>query len=302
MALRGGSPDRRVLRIATRGSEQARAQTSNLASLIRSSAAVDVEFVVVETTGDLRRDVPLEVIGGQGVFVKEVQAAVLDGRADVAVHSAKDLPASVVTPGLVLACVPERRDARDAMVGSLPVGATVATGSARRRVQLAAERPDLRFVGLRGNIPTRLAKVGSVDAVMVAMAALQWLGRTSEASRVFSVSEMVPQVGQGAMAAEARAEDQWTRSILAALEHRNSRIAVDAERAFLAYLGAGCSLPVGAHAVVTNERTGALSITGMLASESSSTEAARIVSERSEGVGTDVGRRLAERLLARLEP
>jgi hydroxymethylbilane synthase len=211
------------------------------------------DLVVVETTGDRRLDVAIHDLGGQGVFVKEVQAAVLDGRADLAVHSAKDLP-STPTPGLVIAAVPERGDPRDALVGcplaELRPGARVATGSVRRRSQLAALRPDLTFEGLRGNVGTRVARAGTagVDAVVVAAAALVRLGIADRAAEVLSVELLLPQVAQGALAVECRADDDEALERLAALEHGPSRWAVDAERAFLAALGSGCDLPVGAHA------------------------------------------------------
>jgi hydroxymethylbilane synthase len=200
------------LRAATRGSALARWQTDHVASLLGG----DVEAVVVQTEGDRRTDVPIEAIGGRGVFVKEVQAAVLDGRADFAVHSAKDLPSSpeLQPDGLVIACVPERGDPRDALVGSslegLPVGGLVATGSVRRRVQLSNLRPDLSFTGLRGNIETRLAKVGAgVDAVVVAAAALERLQRPEAAGAdVLDPGVLVPQVAQGALAIECRAGDE----------------------------------------------------------------------------------------------
>src|SRR4051794_8724991 len=169
-------PGRR-LRAATRGSALARWQTDHVPGLL----GADVDVVVVETTGDRRTDVPIHQMGGQGVFVKEVQAAVLDGRADLAVHSAKDLP-SVPTPGLTIAAVPARDDPRDALVGAsladLRPGARVATGSVRRRAQLASLLPDLTFQGLRGNVETRLraAGTGGVAAVVVAFAALRRLG------------------------------------------------------------------------------------------------------------------------------
>src|SRR5688572_25507150 len=152
----------RLIRAATRGSPLAIWQAEHVAGLLRGvDPGVDVELVVVDTHGDRRQDVPIWELGGKGVFAKEVQAAVLDGRADLAVHSAKDLPSGQL-PGLALACVPERGDPRDALVGStlaaLPQGAEVATGSLRRQAQLAAARPDLRFVSLRGNMATRLAK------------------------------------------------------------------------------------------------------------------------------------------------
>jgi len=243
---------RRPLRAATRGSALARWQTDHVISLL----GVDVEVVVVQTEGDRRQDVPLDRIGGRGVFVKEVQAAVLDGRADFAVHSAKDLPSSpALQPGgLVIACIPERADPRDALVGStldaLPAGALVATGSVRRRAQLANVRADLTFADLRGNIDTRLAKAREHSAVVMAYAALVRLERTSEVAEVLSPSILLPQVGQGALAVECRADDDEVLALLSPVEHAPSRLAVDTERAFLATLGGGCDLPVGALATV----------------------------------------------------
>ena len=216
-------------------------------------------LLVVETEGDRRTDVPLDQLGGQGVFVKEVQAAVTRGDADAAVHSAKDLPASelLAVPGLVLASYPERADARDVLVGSsirsLPTGSTVATGSARRRVQLANIRSDLSFADLRGNLATRLSNVGvgGAAAVVVAKAAIDRLGWTPPEGMEFEVLEpgtMLPQVGQGALAVECRRDDDQTRAILALIDDPEIRPLVEAERAFLAELGGGCTLPVGAHA------------------------------------------------------
>jgi hydroxymethylbilane synthase len=217
--------------------------------------------------GDQRTDVAIWEMGGQGVFVKEVQAAVLDGRADFAVHSAKDLP-SESPDGLVIAAIPEREDPRDALVGStlegLPVGARVGTGSVRRRAQLAWARPDLTFAGLRGNIDTRLAKASEFDAIVVAAAALRRLERTFVIDEVLDPLIVLPQVGQGALAVECRADDVAVREALAAIDHDPSRRAVEAERAFLREIGEGCQLPVGALAVVGND--GRLTLTGMIAS------------------------------------
>ncbi len=242
-----------ALRLATRGSALAQWQTRHVAELLRAAdPRLDVELVLVETTGDVRTDVPLHAIGGQGVFVKEVQQAVLDGRADVAVHSAKDLPSGPPPAGLVLAAVPPRGDARDALVGKtlaeLAPGAHVATGAVRRRAQLAALRPDLVFDDLRGNIDTRLTKVPDGGAVVVAQAALQRLGRSDQAAEVLNVEQMVPQVGQGALAVECREGDDALRDRLAKVESSIDRSFVALERAFLATLGGGCELPVGAHA------------------------------------------------------
>ena len=242
-----------TVRIATRSSAQARTQAEIVgASIEAANPAVRTELVFVETLGDQRQDVPLHEIGGQGVFVKEVQRAVLRGDADVAAHSAKDLP-STQADGLTIGAFTKRRDARDALVGStldgLALGATVATGSVRRRAQLGALRPDLRFVELRGNIQTRLSKVPSDGAIVMAVAALQVLGISDQIAEIIDVDAMVPAVGQGCVAVECRVDDHSTLATLATVDDADTRHAVVAERAFLAELGSGCSLPIGAHVV-----------------------------------------------------
>jgi hydroxymethylbilane synthase len=242
---------RATVRIATRSSAQAWTQASIVAAAIEAAnPGTRTELVAVDTVGDRRQDVPLHVIGGQGVFVKEVQRAVLDGHADVAVHSAKDLP-SETTEGLAIVAFTERRDPRDALVGStldeLRLGATVATGAVRRRAQLHAIRPDLQFVELRGNIQTRLTKVPTDGAIVMAVAALQVLDLQSEIAEVMAADVMVPAVGQGCVAVECRADDRAVSAALAAIDHPGTRRAVVAERSFLAELGSGCSLPIGAH-------------------------------------------------------
>jgi hydroxymethylbilane synthase len=263
------------LRAATRASALARWQTDHVADLLARAGAelgldVQVEPVVVQTVGDARQDVPIWAMGGKGVFVKEVQAAVLDGRADLAVHSGKDLP-SVEVPGLVLAAVPERADARDVLVGAtlegLAPGATVATGSVRRRAQLAWRRPDLTFTGLRGNIATRLDRIPPGGAVVVAAAAIERLGIDLGAHphQVLEPAVLLPQVAQGALAVECRSADARLLRLLGAIEHRPSRRAVDAERAYLATLGGDCDLPAGAHAVPV-DGTAALVLEALLAS------------------------------------
>ncbi len=244
------SPER-MLRIATRSSEQARTQARSVAdALMAAHPGLSVELVFVDTTGDQRQDVPLHTIGGQGVFVKEVQLAVLDGRADLAAHSAKDLP-STPADGLVLAAFCERRSAADALVGAalddLPAGAPVATGSVRRRAQLAAVRPDLRFDELRGNIRTRLSKLPEGGAIVMAVAALQILDLTDRIAEVLDPTAFVPAVGQGCVAVECAAGDATTARLVAAVDHLSTRAAVEVERAYLATLGSGCSLPVGAY-------------------------------------------------------
>lgn len=243
------------LRLATRGSRQALAQSNAVARRLEAGSGRIVELVLIETSGDLRQDVPLHSIGGQGVFVKEVQRAVLDGRADIAVHSAKDLP-SDVAPGLTIAAFTERRSANDVLIGctlhQLAHGATVASGSVRRRAQLAAVRPDLTFVELRGNIDTRLSKIPPGGAIVMALAALEILGLTDQIDQVLDAERFIPAVGQGCVAVECRVDDVDTQAALGSVDHEPTRIAVEAERAFLAELGSGCSLPVAGH--VTDAR------------------------------------------------
>lgn len=258
-----------MLRIATRASDLAVWQAEHVGQLLRDRhPGLTVELVKVSTEGDRRLDVPLSEIGGKGVFATEVQAALLDGRADVAVHSGKDLP-SVTGERLVLAAVPRRGDPRDALVGGrldeLPRGAVVATGSARRRAQLADLRPDLRFAELRGNMATRLAKSSEFDAIVVAAVAFGRLGLGEHLAEVLEVDRFVPQVSQGALAVECRAGDESTVELVSAIEDPVSRRAVDAERAFLAELGGDCTMPAGAHAIVGED--GTLLLHAVLASD-----------------------------------
>ena len=226
-----------------------------MADRLRSAhLGLEVEIIVVKTTGDRVIDVPLSVLGGQGVFAKEVQRAVLDGDADVAVHSAKDLP-STSPEGLALASIPERLDPADVLVGrslaGLGPGATVATGSPRRRALLASIRPDLTLVELRGNMASRLAApgVGGIDAIVAAAAALQRLDRADEIAQRLDPETFVPQVGQGAIALET-AEEGDARSLVAAINDPVALRCVTAERSFLVSIGAGCTVPAGAWCVV----------------------------------------------------
>lgn len=295
----GGDRQRGVLRLATRGSPLALFQARRVAELLgMAPGAPRCEAVVVQTTGDALADVPVAQMGGQGAFVKEVQLAVLDGRADMAVHSAKDLP-SVTPPGLVLACVPERADPRDALVGGaledLSTGATVATGSVRRRAQLAWLRPDLTFCDLRGNMATRLERALAVGAGVLAYAALERLNLTDHVAEVLDPRTLLPQVGQGALAVECRQGDDAVLELLAEVDDPAAHVAVRAERAFLAALGGGCTLPLGALAVLGDDGTG-LTIDGFLASRDG-----RILLRSSE-IGTvsepeELGRRLSHVLL-----
>jgi hydroxymethylbilane synthase len=242
--------------------------------------------------------VPIWELGGKGVFVKEIQAAVLDGRADLAVHSAKDLP-SVTPDGLVIGAVPERADVRDALVGAplgeLGPGAVVATGSLRRRAQLAHLRPDLVFEGVRGNMATRVDAAGrdGVDVVVVAAAALDRLGWADRIAERLDIDVVVPQVGQAALAVECRADDDEIRAALERIEHGPSRRAVDAERGFLAELGADCSLPAAAHATLAGD---GLRITGLVASPDGKVVVRHEVSGPA-AAGAALGRSVARHLL-----
>ena len=288
-----------MLYAATRGSELALWQANHVAGLLRLRSRVDVDLRIVSTAGDRDKTTPLHEIGGKGVFVKEVQAAVLDGRAHFAVHSAKDLPA--LTPdGLVIAAVPERADPRDVLVGatlaSLGEGSTVGTGSVRRRVQVLEQVDGVVVTELRGNIATRLAKVGELDAVVMAAAALERLNRWPEVYEVLEPEVMLPQVGQGALAIECRADDEETLAALAEIDDPVAHRCLDAERAFLMELGGDCDLPAGAFAEADSV-DGDIRVRAMLS------DGDRVV-HRSEATGADgqrLGRELAIELRSRLQ-
>ncbi|MCL4119060.1 UNVERIFIED_CONTAM: hypothetical protein GTU68_037971 [Idotea baltica] len=286
------------MRIATRGSELALWQAHHVqAALLDAGACDHVEIVIVSTSGDRDKVTPLHEIGGKGIFVKEVQAAVLDGRADLAVHSAKDMPA--ISPDeLMLGAVPKRGNPADVLVGSrlvdLPQRARIGTGSVRRRAQLAVLRPDLQFDELRGNIATRLDRVADFDAIVMAAAALERLELQPADVDVMPPEHMVPQVGQGALAIECRVADDVATTALAAITHAESQAVFECERAFLRELGGDCSLPAGAHAVVTPD---GFALTGFLASEDLTT------SHQITAVGSDgpaLGTGLAIELRSRL--
>lgn len=245
----------RPLRIATRASALAMAQARECALKISAVTSRDVELVEVITHGDVNM-APLASMGGVGVFASAVREAVLNGECDLAVHSAKDLP-SAAHDGLAFGAFPEREDVRDVLVSSqgqrlhdFPAGARIGTGSPRRVGQVRALAPDLDCVGVRGNLGTRLRLVdeGVVDAIVLAAAGLVRLGLASRIEQYFSVDDVLPAGGQGALALETRADDLDTLSIVSQLDHAPTRAAVTAERAFLAALGAGCSAPVAAYA------------------------------------------------------
>ncbi len=291
------------VRIATRGSDLALVQARYVAARIENELGASTEIVLVKTTGDRIQSVSLAKIGGKGLFVKEIEEALTDGRADVAVHSAKDLPA-VLAEGLALAAFPERADYRDALVareagatlGALSKGARVGTGSARRAAQLKTNRADLEIVPLRGNVPTRLRKLveQELDGVILACAGLDRLGFGDQIDERISPELMLPAVAQGALALEARSGEALCDD-LAALNDAQTARSVSAERGFLARLGADCTVPVAC--LAEDAADGMLWLRGLVAA----VDGSRIVRgelEVAASEGAAGGSRLAEQILA----
>lgn len=243
--------------VATRRSALALAQTRAWLETLRSVAPdLCIDELCITTTGDRIQDRSLTQIGGKGLFIKEIEQALLDGQADIAVHSMKDVPAELA-PGLVIGCVPPREDARDVAVtrggvklAALPTGSRIGTSSLRRAVQIRAWRPDLTIVPLRGNVDTRLRKCaqGEVDAVLLARAGLIRLGRAQEATETLDVELCLPAVGQGALCIERRGEDERTARLLERLHDRETAIRVASERGVMQAVGGSCQVPVAAHA------------------------------------------------------
>lgn len=246
---------KRTIRLGTRGSALALWQAHFVADRLREAVPdCAVDLVLIETSGDVIRDLPLAQIGGQGVFTKEIQRALQLGKVDVAVHSLKDLPTMAVD-NLILAAVPPRGPSGDAFVSkrhssfdALPSSARIATSSSRRRAQVLHRRPDLTLVEIRGNVDSRLRKLveQNLDAILLAEAGLVRLGREADITEILDPAWMLPAVGQGALGLECRADDEATRSVLQQLNHTPTYHAVLAERAFLRGLGGGCTLPIAA--------------------------------------------------------
>lgn len=299
------SGDSNRLRIASRGSTLALWQSEHVRDLLRG-AGVEAEIVVVRTTGDQIRDVPLSRIGDRGLFTREVDDALLDGRAELAVHSLKDVP-TALPKGLEIFAVLQREDAADVLLTrdgigdrlrDLPAGTRIGTSSLRRQAQLAALRPDLQVVDLRGNVDTRLTKVrqGDVDAAILARAGLLRLGLDKEASERLEPPGWLPAVGQGALAVVARTgatSDSTAAAAVARLDHAPTRARVTAERSFLARLEGGCQIPIGALATVSEE---GLELAGGVFS----LDGARVIRGSATGPIRDadaIGTRLAEQLL-----
>jgi hydroxymethylbilane synthase len=292
------------LRIATRKSPLARWQAHHVASLWRNRfPEAEVSLVEMTTAGDTFLEAPLQAVGGKGLFIKELEQALLEERADLAVHSLKDVT-SAFPPGLGLVAVPEREDPRDAWVSprgvkllQLPKGARVGTSSLRRACLLKAARPDLEVVGLRGNVQTRLRKVEELQlaGTVLALAGLLRLGLDGHVTEVLPPDVSLPAVGQGALALEAREADADTWQRARSLEHPPTRIAINAERAFLARLEGGCSVPLGGHAVLEGEQ---LWLRGFVGAPDG-TEVLRGERRGPAAQAAELGRALAEELLGR---
>ncbi len=292
----------RTVRVGTRASALARVQTA----LVIGALGIEAEVVPIVTDGD-RSSAALTQLGGTGVFVSALRTALLAGEIDIAVHSYKDLP-TAAAPGIVIAAVPRREDARDALVardrltlGELPTGARVGTGSPRRTAQLNALGLGLDVVAVRGNVDTRLGKVtaGELDAVVLASAGLHRLGRAAEITELLDPIQMLPAPAQGALAVECRADDQAVAQLLAGIDDADTRAAVTAERALLAALEAGCSAPVGGLAEVAEGDDGGLEI--FLRGSVTAIDGSDAVRLSATGSTTDadgVGRRLAADLIS----
>ncbi len=253
-----------ILRIGTRGSPLALVQARTVRALLAAAMQVDeerIELIIIRTSGDAIQDRPLAEVGGKGLFTKEIEEALLGGHVDVAVHSSKDMP-TFSQAGLMLAACLEREDPRDVFISrkaksfaDLPRGATLGTASLRRQAIAKRLRPDLNVVPLRGYVETRLRKLdaGEVDATLLALAGLRRLGLTEHATRVMSIDEFLPAVGQGAIGLEARESDTRTREILSRVDHADTSAAVACERAFLAELDGSCKTPIAGHATITDD-------------------------------------------------
>ncbi len=252
------------LRIGTRGSPLALVQARTVRARLAAAMGVDeaaVELVIIRTSGDAIQDRPLAEVGGKGLFTKEIEEALLGGRIDLAVHSAKDMP-TFSQPGLLLAACLEREDVRDVFISrkagslaELPQGATLGTASLRRQAIAKRARGDLRVLPLRGNVETRLRKLdaGEVDATILALAGMKRLGLTQHATKIMSTEEFLPAVGQGAIGIEARENDARTRELLARIDHADTSTALACERAFLAELDGSCKTPIGGHAEISGD-------------------------------------------------
>ncbi len=291
-----------IIKIGTRGSKLALAQSSMIGEIIKKEHPdIDVELVIIKTKGDKIIDSPLSKIGGKGLFVKEIEEALLENRVDIAVHSIKDVPAELPY-GLSIPFFPEREDPSDAFLSvkyekleDIPEGSKVGTGSLRRSSQLLNKRPDIEIVPIRGNVDTRINKLesGELDAILLAASGLNRLGLSSNIRQLLPPLDFIPAVGQGALGLEVRTDDVDCNKILKFLNHSETALAVRAERAFLNRLEGGCQVPIGAYAFIEDNT---IVIQGMV----SELDGSRII--RNSLTGTceqpeQAGETLAARLL-----
>jgi hydroxymethylbilane synthase len=293
-----------TLLIGSRKSALARAQAEWVSRLVSAAwPELQVRNIWMDTEGDRKRDVPLPAIGGKGLFTAELEAAILDGAIDIAVHSLKDLPTDL-PPGLALLAVPEREDPADVLVSleglrlsELKEGARVGTSSLRRRAMLLNARPECRPLDVRGNVETRLAKLerDEYDALLLAAAGLKRLGRLSPTMRALEAPGWLPAPGQGALGLEGRADDERVRGLLDAIEDQRARAETDGERSVLACLGGGCQVPIGALAL---RKGGDLTVHAAVLSEDGS-QAIRASTRGLVGDAVGLGRLVAEELRAR---
>jgi len=294
-----------MLRIGTRGSPLALVQARMVQARLAAALGVDVgaiELATIRTSGDVIQDRPLAEEGGKGLFTKEIEEALLDGRIDLAVHSAKDMP-TLLPQGLMLAACLEREDARDVFISrkapsldALPRGATLGTTSPRRQAIAKRMRPDLRVVPLRGNVETRLRKLdeGQADAIILALAGLKRLGLQAQATKVMSVEEFLPAAAQGAIGIEAREKDSRVRDMLARIDHAETSVAVACERIFLAELDGSCRTPIAGHATLSGR---VLHFRGLIVKPDGSAAHETAVAgalEDAATIGADAGRALRQ--------
>ena len=294
-----------MLRIGTRGSPLALVQARMVQARLAAALGVDVgaiELATIRTSGDVIQDRPLAEEGGKGLFTKEIEEALLDGRIDLAVHSAKDMP-TLLPQGLMLAACLEREDARDVFISrkapsldALPHGAALGTTSPRRQAIAKRMRPDLRVVPLRGNVETRLRKLdeGQADAIILALAGLKRLGLQAQATKVMSVEEFLPAAAQGAIGIEAREKDSRVRDMLARIDHAETSVAVACERTFLAELDGSCRTPIAGHATLSGR---VLHFRGLIVKPDGSAAHETAVAgaiEDAATIGADAGRALRQ--------
>lgn len=293
-----------IIKIGTRGSALAVWQAEWVRSqLLALHPEYEVELVKIKTTGDKIQDVPLAQVGGKGLFVKEIETALLEGRVDLAVHSMKDMPAEL-PPGLCIGAVPERENPLDVLISrnghafkDLPEGARVGSSSLRRCAQARHARPDITVHSLRGNLDTRLRKLETegLDAIVLAAAGVKRLGLKDRITEYLPETIMLPAIGQGALSIEIREEDETIHSLTVAMDHRDTRLAVETERAFLARLEGGCQVPIAGHAKVTES---SIVLTGLVAEVDGSLLLRETISgplDQGEKLGVEMADRLLEK-------